>query len=282
MSAFTTIWDGKARTGESPVWDAGENCLWWVDIPAGALYRLKDGQIDSWVLGEDLGCVAPIATGGLLLALRSGLYRFESATGTKTLLAASLYDPSEQRFNDGKVGPDGRFWVGSIFEPRTGKHAKLYRFDKRGLIEVGGDVIVSNGLAWSPDGATLYHSDTRSHVIYRYDHKDGEIGPRSIFAEVPQEKGRPDGAAVDAEGFYWSAQFAGQRIIRFAPDGTIDREIETPVQRPTMCAFGGKDLDILYVTSATDGGEIKPLDGATLSFKPGVTGAPVPAFDPTK
>jgi sugar lactone lactonase YvrE len=254
--------------------------LWWVDIPAGSLYRWQDGALTVRQFDENLACIAPMAGGGLLAAFRSGLYRLPADGGGRELLAAAPYDTAVQRFNDGKVGPDGRFWVGTIFEPRTAKDAVLYRYDRRGLVAMTGDVIVSNGLGWSPDGGTLYQSDTRSQIVYTYGYSDGDIGQRRTFAVIAPENGRPDGAAVDAEGYYWSAQFAGGRLYRFAPDGAVDREIKLPVARPTMCAFGGPGLRTLFITSAAEGGEAGPLDGSVIAFEPGVAGLPVRPFDP--
>ncbi|KJV08681.1 hypothetical protein VZ95_16180 [Elstera litoralis] len=279
----------SCKTGESPVWDAPRACLWWVDINGPSLFQLTPatGAVAHWDFDEALGCVALYADGTLLLALRSGLVRFDPATGGQTPIAPAPYDPKAYRFNDGKTDPQGRFWVGTMHEPRTERSAQLYCLTETGLEARAGDVMVSNGLAWSPDGTRMYHSDTRAQAIYTYpmDPATGQIGPRSLFAMLPPEGGRPDGAAMDAEGCYWSAQFDGGRVLRFSPDGAILEEIRLPVSRCTMVAFGGADRQTLYITSATDGLTPKklaeePLAGSLFQVRVSVTGAAIPAVAP--
>lgn len=275
----------NCKTGESPVWDAPRACLWWVDIGGPTLFRLTPatGAIEHWSFDESLACVARLADGALLLALRSGLVRFDPETGARELIAAAPYDQSLYRFNDGKTDPQGRFWVGTMHEPRTERSAQLYCLTAEGLEARAGDVMVSNGLAWSQDGTRMYHSDTRAHAVYTYpmDPATGAIGARSVFASLPPEGGRPDGAALDTDGGYWSAQFAGGRILRFAPDGTITDAISVPVSRPTMVAFGGPDRQTLYITSAAEGLTpeqlaAEPLAGSLFSIRVSVPGEPIP------
>lgn len=275
----------RCKTGESPVWDAARACLWWVDINGPSLFQLTPatGAVAQWDFDESLGCVAVRADGTLLLALRSGLVRFDPATGEKSVIAAAPYDPKTYRFNDGKTDPQGRFWVGTMHEPRTERSAELYCLTEMGLESRASDVMVSNGLAWSPDGTRMYHSDTRAHAIYTYpmDPASGQIGARSVFATLAPEGGRPDGAAMDAEGCYWSAQFAGGRVLRFSPAGDILEEIRLPVSRCTMVAFGGVDLQTLYITSACEGlteaeQAAEPLAGSLFNVAVTVKGQPVP------
>ncbi len=275
----------RCKTGESPVWDAARACLWWVDINGPHLFQLipETGAVARWEFAEAIGCVAVRADGTLVLALRSGLIRFDPATGEQSLIAAAPYDPKTYRFNDGKTDPQGRFWVGTMHEPRTERSAELYCLTETGLETRAGDVMVSNGLAWSPDGTRLYHSDTRAHTIYAYpmDLATGHIGARSVFATLPAEGGRPDGAAMDVEGCYWSAQFAGGRVLRFSPAGDILEEIRLPVSRCTMVAFGGADLQTLYITSACEGlteaeQAAEPLAGSLFKVAVSVKGQPIP------
>ena len=275
----------RCKTGESPVWDAARACLWWVDINGPSLFQLTPatGAVAQWDFAEALGCVAVRADGALLLALRSGLVRFDPATGEQSVIAAAPYDPKTYRFNDGKTDPQGRFWVGTMHEPRTERSAELYCLTEVGLESRASDVMVSNGLAWSPDGTRMYHSDTRAHAIYTYpmDPATGQIGARTVFATLPPEGGRPDGAAVDAEGCYWSAQFAGGRVLRFSPTGDILEEIRLPVSRCTMVAFGGADLQTLYITSACEGlteaeQAAEPLAGSLFKVAVSVKGQPIP------
>jgi sugar lactone lactonase YvrE len=210
------------------------------------------------------------------------------------MLAAPPYDTSTERFNDGKCDPQGRFWVGTIYEPRDRPSAALYRYDFRGLILQGDRVTVSNGLAWSPDGRSLYWSDTAAHEIqaFDFDPSSGAISGRRLFSafarKVPGEPlssygGRPDGAAVDVDGNYWVAMYEGRRVLCLAADGDIRASIDLPVQCPTMCCFGDADLKTLYITTARHGrpdAELAadPWAGCVLRVRVSVPGLPVNLF----
>jgi sugar lactone lactonase YvrE len=284
-----------ALLGESPFWHPDEGALYWVDIPGRALHRWHEaGAVHrSWGLDSEPGCIAPLAgqPGRLLLAMRDGLFRFDTADGSRTRLAPPPYDPAEQRFNDGKADAQGRFWAGTIFEPRTRPGAALHRWDGARLDRVAGDVTVSNGLAFSADGATMYWADTPSHAIRAFDF-DGVTGtpsrgrefasfaPRAAGQALADYGGRPDGAAVDAEGALWVAMFEGQRLLRFAPDGRLIQELPLPVRCPTMPCFGGPDLRTLYITTARfnrpdEELAVQPLAGAVLRLTVDVPGLPV-------
>jgi len=278
--------------GESPLWHPAEQVLYWCDIPGHALNRFepKTGRHTQWPFETDVACCAPLMDGGLLLALRTGLVRFDPATGEhRTLLGQPPYDPAAERFNDGKADPQGRMWVGTIHEPREPK-AALYRWADGGLDRMADGITVSNGLAWSPDARTMYWSDTKAHVTYALDFEasDGAITNRRVFAQHPIKQpdqdlatygGRPDGAAVDAEGHYWCAMFEGARVLRLAPDGRIVREIALPVRCPTMPCFGGADLKTLYITTARENRPAdelarEPLAGCVLQLRVDVPGLP--------
>jgi sugar lactone lactonase YvrE len=281
--------------GESPFWHPGEGALLWVDIPGRALHRWQphgDGH-RTWPLSTEPGCVAPLLGGRLLLAMRDGLWRFDPAGGERERerVADAPYDTATQRFNDGKADPQGRLWVGTYSEDgRTGQ-AALYRFDAGRLERVAGGISASNGLAWSPDGRTMYWSDTRAHAVdaFDFDGTDGTVSNRRAFARfAPREPGRPpaayggrpDGAAVDAEGAYWVAMYEGARLLRLAPGGEVLREVPLPVRCPTMPCFGDHDLRTLYVTTARKGRpadelEREPWAGRVLRLRVEVPGLPV-------
>ena len=261
--AFAPVPGSQSQLGESPFWHPDEAALWWCDIPGRRLCRADpaQGTVRHWALPADPGCVAPLPGGGLVLALRDGLWHFEPGIGVRRRLAAAPYDTATERFNDGRADPQGRMWVGTIYEPRSPARAALYRFDAAGLVRMADGITVSNGLAFSPDGRTLYWSDTTSHTVYAFDLDlgQGTLSQQRVLARFPLRdpqrpladyRGRPDGAAVDAEGCYWVAMFEGARLLRLSPAGEVLAELLLPVRCPTMPCFGGADLRTLYVTTA--------------------------------
>jgi sugar lactone lactonase YvrE len=279
--------------GESPLWLPDEQALVWVDIPGRQLneWRPADGRHRHWPLPTEAGCCVPQPGGALLLAMRDGLWRFDRASGQRERLAPPPYDPARERFNDGKADPQGRLWVGTIYEPRDAASAALYRWSGGQLDRMAGGVTVSNGLGWSPDGRTMYWSDTKAHVVYAldFDGADGSLtrqrefvrfAPRTDAARLDGYGGRPDGAAVDSEGAYWVAMFEGQRLLRLAPDGRVLRELPLPVRCPTMPCFGGGDLRTLFITTSrenrpADERAAQPLAGCVLMLRVDVPGLPV-------
>lgn len=258
----------RSRLGESPVWHPSEQVLYYVDIPAGRVVRFdpKTGQRTCWEVGSEVGCLAPIEAargGGLLLAQRNGLWRLDTDSGERVQLAPAPYDPLRQRFNDGKADPQGRFWAGTLYEPREPALAALYRYAGGQFSRMADQATTANGLAWSPDGSRLYWADTRAHVVYLFDFDaaSGAIANRRVFAQFTARAseqaltdygGRPDGAAVDQRGNYWLAMYEGQRLVQLSPQGQLLREVKLPVRCPTMPCFGDADLRTLYVTSASD------------------------------
>ena len=279
--------------GESPFWHPDEQALWWCDIPGRALHRFDpaSGAHRAWAFDSEPACCAPLPRGELLLARRDGLWRFSPGNGALALLAAPPYDPAHERFNDGKADPQGRLWVGTIYEPRQPPLASLHRFEAGRLDRMAEGITVSNGLAFSPDGRTMYWSDTTAHTIYAFDFdlQQGTLSARRVFASFDRRDpaqpldaygGRPDGAAVDAEGAYWVAMFEGQRLLRLSPRGEVLREVRLPVRCPTMPCFGGADLRTLYVTTArhnrpADELAAQPDAGRVLSLRVDVPGLPV-------
>ena len=290
----TALSVGVSLLGESPFWqpDSG-GWLWWCDIPGKVLHAVQPGSMAHawWEFDSEPCSCAPLPDGNLILAMRDGLYRFHPPSHQLDLLAAPPYDPAHERFNDGKCDPAGRFWVGTIFEPRHTPKAALYRHAGFGLQRMADGITVSNGLAFSPDGRTMYWSDTKAHTIYAFDFEPlgGSISRRRVFARFePRAEGqplssyggRPDGASVDVEGCYWVAMFEGGRVLRINPAGEIVAELKLPVRCPTMTCFGGADLCTLYITTSR---EKRPADelarepwaGSVLQVRVPVPGLPV-------
>ena len=293
MTSFDALPVAPSVLGESPFWHPLEAALYWCDIPAKRLNRWHPGRAEHrhWDLDAEPGCAAPRLGGGVMVAMRDGLWVLDLDSGERTLRAAPPYDPACERFNDGKAGPHGRFWAGTIYEPRDAASAALYQWHGGRLQRMAGDVTVANGLAWSVDGRTLYWTDTTAHAVYAFDvDAAGEaLSNRRVFAQFDVKRdgqdlstygGRPDGAAVDQAGNYWCAMFEGQRVLQIAPDGRILQSIELPVRCPTMPCFGGVDLRTLYVTTArenrpADELAAQPLAGCVLSRRVDVPGLPV-------
>ena len=281
--------------GECPIWHAEESALYWVDIDGRAVHRFRpaDQAHRLWTMPSEPGCIAVHGEGGLLVALRSGLARLDTFSGELTHLVDPPYDPATTRFNDGRCDAQGRLWVGTIYEPRDHPNAILYRFQQGILRDSGKRATVSNGVAFSPDGKTLYHSDTTSHQIraYSLDIASGTLGDTRIVRQFPTDKtdphygGRPDGGAVDSEGAYWCAMYEGGRLLRLSPDNEILQEIPLPVRCPTMMAFGDDDLRTLYITTVShkrSAAELEqyPLSGHVLRLRVDVAGLPEHFYRP--
>ncbi|WP_426190507.1 SMP-30/gluconolactonase/LRE family protein [Massilia sp. DWR3-1-1] len=282
--------------GESPLWHAAENCLYWVDIDGFAIHRLHpdSGAHSSWTAPTEPSALGLCLDGALVVALRDGFARFNPVSGVFTPIAVAPYDTATARFNDGRVDPAGRFWVGTLYEPKDAQKAAMYVLE-RGAVRTAwdGGMTTSNGLAFSTDQRWMYHADTPSHRIdrYPYDPATGELGAAVPFQRFASDKsaadygGRPDGAAVDSEGAYWSAMFEGARLLRFSSEGELLREVKLPVRCPTMMAFGGADLRTLYITSAGARRPAAeraryPLSGCLLALRVEVPGLPAPAYLP--
>ena len=277
--------------GESPLWHPVEQLLYWCDIPGFQLKRFDpvSGQVEAWQFDCEPSCCVPLLGGGLLLAMRDGIWSFDTTSGKRSLVAPPPYDTGRQRFNDGKVDAQGRFWIGTI-DDRREPEAALYRLAGGQLEHMAGGITVSNGLAFSPDGGTLYWADTKAHAVYAFDLDidSGDLSRRRVFQQFSPRVsgqplqgygGRPDGAAVDAEGAYWVAMFEGQRLLRFAPDGALLAELALPVRCPTMPCFGGSDLKTLYITTGrenrpADELAAQPLAGCVLQLRVSVPGMP--------
>ncbi|MBK7591662.1 MAG: SMP-30/gluconolactonase/LRE family protein [Betaproteobacteria bacterium] len=257
-SPFACVLDARALLGECPVWSDGEQVLYWVDIDAPALNRFDpaSGRNTAMPMPEAIGCFALRAGGGFVVALRDGFW-FAAADGRlERKVADAPYDPAHHRFNDGRCDPQGRFLAGTMNERRDANSAALVRLDPDLTVtRILGDMMVSNGLAFSPDGRTMYHADTPTHVVraYDYDAATGLPSHPRVLARWSGETERPDGAAVDVEGCYWTAFYRGGRVLRIAPSGETLQDLRVPALCPTMCALGGPGRKTLYVTSARKG-----------------------------
>jgi sugar lactone lactonase YvrE len=272
--------------GEGPVWDVQEQALYWVDIrnPAVRRYGGRDRKVTSWAMSEMVGSLAVRDQGGLLVAFKSALAFFDPQSGSIRRVASPEADRPGQRFNDGKCDRQGRFWAGTMNDTARQPDGTLYRFDRSGCVAVESGITIPNSLCWSPDGRTMYFSDswTRTICAFDFDTATGKATNKRPFA-VTVAPAIPDGATIDAEGCLWCAEYDGWRITRFAPDGRRMRSIELPLQRPTSCMFGGPDLGTLFVTSATQKlspGELQkqPLAGGLLAMDVGVRGLPESRF----
>ncbi len=286
-----------SRLGESPMWHPQEARLYWCDIAGRRLNRLEPstGSVEHWDFDTEPACVVPRLGGGVVVAARDGIWALDTARGSRRRVAAAPYDPAVERFNDGKCDPQGRFWIGTIWEPRDRPGASLYRLDRAGLRRVAGGITTSNGLAWSPDGRTMYWTDTRAHEIraMAFDPVDGSAGAPHTFARFPAREpgqvlaaygGRPDGAAVDVRGCYWVAMYEGARLLCLSPDGAVVEDVPLPVRCPTMPCFGDADLRTLYVTTAREQRPaaelaLEPWAGCVLRLRVTVPGLPAHLAD---
>ncbi|VVQ08421.1 6-deoxy-6-sulfogluconolactonase [Pseudomonas fluorescens] len=290
------IVDARNAVGESPVWVAEENALYWVDIPAGHLQRWSadSGHVDTWTTPQMLACIARQSKGRWVAGMESGFFELHphnDGSLDSVLLADVNHARPDMRLNDGRCDRQGRFWAGSMVLNMGANAAEgaLYRYSagQPGPLEAQlGGFIVPNGLGFSPDGRTMYLSDSHPLVqqiwAFDYDIDNGMPSNRRLFIDMHQFPGRPDGAAVDAEGCYWICANDAGLIHRFTPDGRLDRSLAVPVKKPTMCAFGGSRLDTLFVTSIRPGDDQdeQSLAGGVFALDPGVKGLPEPAFNP--
>ena len=296
--------------GESPFWHPDEQMLYWIDIPGRQIQRLNvfTGSVQSWGMPMEPGSIAPASTkgeaSGLVIALRDGMYRAHQWGGDLQQLVAASHDTHTTRFNDGKADPSGRFWAGTMYEPRDVASAQLFSLDVRNgpapeLVLKAGGATIANGLAWSPDAATVYWTDTTSHTIraWDWDEESGAMSRERIFMQFPGKPagwqagmpdmpvygGRPDGAAVDVQGNYYVAMYEGGRLLKISPAGEVLADIAVPARCPTMPCFGGSDLKTLYLTTARHGrpeAELQawPDSGCVFSMRVEVPGLPVNFF----
>ena len=283
----------RTGTGENPVWDATTRRWTWIDIPGRRVHRFDpaSGALVTWTLAEMIGCLALRPDGSAVAACETGLFALALPEGGgaagMTRLAGAAFPKPGMRFNDGRCDRQGRLWVSSMVMDiaRGDASGTWYRYTPtEGLRDGGlGGSIIPNGSAFSPDGRTLYTSDSHRDVCtvwaWDYDPDAGTARNRRVFADLAGTGGRPDGAAVDADGGYWICCLDDGCIRRFTPDGRLDRRVDVPMRKPTMCAFGGDDLATMVVTSLCRGPDDlagDPHAGRVLMFRPGVPGLPEP------
>ena len=283
------VTDPIDQVGESPVWRAREEALYWVDIPARRIHRWNavGGQRRSWKTPEPVACIAFSANGRLIAGMETGIFSLELLDEGRVAaerLAAPRFAMAGMRFNDGRCDRQGRFWAGTMHTDMAAAHAvgSLYRFThEEGLSKpMAEGLLTQNGLAWSPEGDCMYLSDShpKARVVWAYDYdaQSGKPSNRRVFVDMNRHAGRPDGAAVDVDGCYWTCANDGSAVLRFTPEGSLDRSLELPVKKPSMCAFGGKRLDTLYVTTIRPARledlASQPHAGAVFALRPGVQG----------
>lgn len=279
-SNVTCVADVHAVLGEGPVWVGREAALYWVDIKGRKIFRLDDkGALDQWATPVRVGSLAPRAGGGFIAGTDQGFAAFDPATGRLDLLFHPEADLPDNRFNDGKVDRHGRFWAGTMDDTEKAATGTLYRVgpDLRASA-IDRDYRVTNGPAFSPSGDVMYHNDSARQVTYAFDlDGDGHASNRRVLATYGADDGYPDGMTVDAEACLWIAFWDGWCVRRYSPAGECLRTIELPVARPTSCAFGGRALDRLYVSSASIGLDeaalaVQPQAGGLFMASPGVRG----------
>jgi sugar lactone lactonase YvrE len=258
MKGPESIVASQSKLGEGPLWSTTEQALYWVDIHRQRVERYHPASGQHKVYQFDLAVTALglRERGGFVAATARGLGVMQLSESTLKILAHPEADKPHNRFNDGAVDPQGRFWAGTMYEgPETKEPAEgcLYRLDIDSSVHVmQPGLTISNGLGWSPDVKTMYLTDTLRRLIYAYDYdaKSGAIENRRVFIDSSQEAGYPDGLTVDSEGCIWSCRWSGWRVTRYDPAGKAEREIKLPVECPTSCAFGGSELHDLYITTA--------------------------------
>jgi sugar lactone lactonase YvrE len=280
--------DAHAALAESPVWDDRGGRLVWVDL-LGGIVHLTDVGIGADVairVGQMVGAVALREDSHLLIAIEDGFALLDPGRGRYEIIAPVLASDHALRMNDGKVDPSGRFWAGSMAMDERADAGTLYRLDAdRSVTPMLHGFTIPNGLDWSADRRTMYHIDTATSRVDRFDYDDvsGAISGRQAVVAIKPSQGFPDGMTLDAEGFLWVALFDGWGVHRYAPDGRLDRRIEVPAAQCTSVAFGGADYDELYMTTGQEGfppggRPEQPHAGGVFRCRPGVRGRPPNRF----
>lgn len=272
--------------GEGPLWSAEEKALYWVDITGRKIHKLipESKKKEVYPMPKRIGAIGVREKGGFVCCAEDGFYFIEPTTGQMEFITNPEPDKPDARFNDGKVDRGGRFWAGTM-TPR-GASSALYMLDAnlKGHRMLS-DITISNGIGWSPDNATMYYADSNRYVIHAFDFDitSGTIENQRDFLRLGGKSGVPDGLTVDSAGFVWCAIYDGWKVICLDPSGKIAGEIKLPVARPSSVAFGGKELDMLFITSISEGlseqeKALQPMAGDLFAVSPGVKGLPEPKF----
>lgn len=277
--------DARAELLEGPVWDPAAACLYFVDILAGRVHRFDPATnvCRAYEIGASVvsvGAVALTDSNDLVLAVRDGFARLNPATGAVSHIAGVEADRPNQRMNDGKCDPAGRFWAGTMALDETPGAGSVYRLDRGGCVQTMlGGVTISNGLDWSADARAMYYIDspTRRVDVFDFDLASGAIAHRRPFVRIPDDHGIPDGLTIDADGCVWVALWRGGAVHRYTPDASLDAIVRVPTSCPTSCAFGGPDLRDLFITTAAmelsdREREEQPTAGGLFRCRPGVAG----------
>jgi L-arabinonolactonase len=278
----------KNLVGEGPAWNEDEQALYWVDIEAPAIQRLAlDGTFQSFQMPRPIGSFVFRRGGGLIAGLQGGFCEVDLEAGTVTPIVDPEPEHPDNHLNDGKCDRRGRYWCGTRDTKQTDPTGSIYRLDPDFTVHrMDSGFTVSNGMAFTPDDTRMYFSDSRGETVYAYDFdlKSGSIRNRRVFLSTRDMPGRIDGATCDSDGCYWGALVHDWAVVRFDPNGRLDRIVRLPVRHPTMCTFGGPGMDILYVTSAStwmteDEAPSQPLAGALFAIhNTGAKGVPEPRF----
>lgn len=289
MSEASCVLDAKATLGEGAAWCVRTQRLFWVDIQAPALHEFDPatGKDRQWAMPEPIGTMALADGGRVVVALASGLAWFDLATEKLQRFLPIEADNDASRLNDGRCDRQGRLWVGSMRRGEAKHPGVLYRCNGTRAEPMLHNITVPNCTCFSPDGRTMYFTDTPTGIIRAFDldAATGALSNERRFATLPEGTGNPDGATVDAGGGVWVAHWGGGRVSRFRPDGTYERSITLAAPRVTCPAFGGPDLDTLFITTARTGLDEAalaqaPQSGGLFAVKPGVRGIEEPRFRP--
>lgn len=279
-STLRCVADVGAILGEGPIWVVREAALYWLDIKGRKIFRLDGNEaLTEWPTPMRIGSLAPRRGGGFIGGTEDGIAEIDPAAGRFTIIADPEADLPENRFNDGKLDRQGRFWAGTMDDREEAASGTLYRIDPDLKINVcDRGYRVTNGPAFSPDGKVMYHNDSGLQTTYRFDiDPDGQARGRSVFLKFREGEGFPDGMTVDSEGCLWIAFWDGWCVRRYSPRGEWLQTLQMPVARPTSCAFGGPRLDQLYISSASidldqRATEMQPNAGGLFMVRPGVGG----------
>ncbi|WP_167614017.1 SMP-30/gluconolactonase/LRE family protein [Maribellus sediminis] len=282
-SEVQLVIDSKSTLGEGALWNYKSGELMWINIKGEILnfYNPATGNNKEMFTGQMIGTVVPKESGGVLVALQNGIYAFDPESGSKQLIVDPEADKPDNRFNDGKCDPSGRFWAGTMSTVGGGKVGALYRLDPDNSIHKMIDkVSISNGIVWSADKTKMYYVDTPTMKVMRYDYDDasGEISNPKVAVEVPAGIGAPDGMTIDSDGNLWVALWGGSAVGCFNPEsGELIRKIDVPAKNVTSCAFGDDDLGTLYITTARESTSDEELTkfphaGGVFKVRPGVHG----------